>query len=158
MHIDGACHCGLISFTAEIDPGAVTICHCADCQIMSGAPFRTVVEVPIGQFNLTGEPKRYIMVQHGRSWAQTFCPECGTPLFAAAAESPISVVVRLGCVTQRAQLRPSAQIWQNLALPWLPELLSIPGPSERQGAVPPLSGGGVDAQPILEADAYLRRG
>lgn len=136
MHIDGTCHCGLISFTAEIDPGGVTICHCADCQVMSGAPFRTVVEVPIGQFTLTGEPKRYTMVQCGSQWVQAFCPVCGTPLFAVAAESPTSVVVRLGCVTQRAQLRPFAQIWQHLALPWLSELSLIPGSSEQQGVVP----------------------
>ena len=107
MHVDGACHCRLISFTAEIDPKGVTICHCADCQILSGAPFRTVVAVPIGQFKLAGEPKRYTMVQRGSHWVQAFCPECGTPLFAAAAESPTLVVVRLGCVVQRAQDRKS---------------------------------------------------
>jgi hypothetical protein len=145
MHIDGACHCGLISFTAEIDPKEVTICHCADCQIMSGAPFRTVVEVPIGQFKLSGEPRRYTMVQKGRQWVQAFCPECGTPLFAADAESPTIVVVRLGCVVQRAQLRPSAQIFQHLALPWLSELPMIPDISQHQGVVSPVSGGRGDA-------------
>jgi len=145
MHIDGACHCGSISFTAEIDPGGVTICHCADCQVMSGAPFRTVVAVPIGRFKLNGEPRRYTMLQYGSHWVQSFCPVCGTPLFAAAAESPTSVVVRLGCVTQRAQLRPSVQIWQHLALPWLSELPLIPRSSEQQGVAPPLSGGRSDA-------------
>jgi hypothetical protein len=25
MHIDGACHCGLISFTAEVDPSRVMV-------------------------------------------------------------------------------------------------------------------------------------
>ena len=145
MHIDGACHCGLISFTAEIDPAGVTVCHCADCQVMSGAPFRTVVEVPIGQFNLSGEPKHYAMVQSGSRRVQAFCPECGTPLFAAAAESPTSVVVRLGCVIQRAQLRPSAQIWQHLALPWLSELPALPGASAKQHFLPPGSRGGSDA-------------
>ena len=130
MHIDGACHCGLISFTAEIDPGGVTICHCADCQILSGAPFRTVVTAQMGQFRLTGQPKRYTMTQAGMPWVQAFCPECGTPLFAAAAASPTFVVIRLGCVTQRAQLRPTAQIWHQLALPWLSGLPLIPVSSE----------------------------
>ena len=112
---------------------------------MSGAPFRTVVAVPIGEFKITGEPKRYTMVQKGIDWVQAFCPECGTPLFAAAAERPTLVVVRLGCVAQRAQLRPSTQIWQHLALPWLSELPLIPGLSEQQGVVPPVSGGRGDA-------------
>ena len=131
MHIDGACHCGLISFAAEIDPMEVTICHCADCQILSGAPFRTVVAAPIGQFKLTGEPRRYVLVQSGKQMAQAFCPECGTPLFAAAPENPTTVVLRLGCVTQRAQLRPFAQIWAHLALPWIADLPLVPkGPKQ----------------------------
>ena len=139
MHIDGACHCGLVSFTGEIDPAGVVVCHCNDCQVMSGAPFRIVVEVAIGRFTLDGKPKRYTVVQSGKRMIQAFCPECGTPLFAAAAENPRSVVVRLGCVTQRAQLRPSSQIWQHLALPWLSELSSIPGATGKQAFVPPPS-------------------
>ena len=126
MLIDGSCHCGLISFEAQIDPMEVTICHCTDCQVLSGAPFRTVVAAPIGQFKLTGEPKRYVVVQSGKQMAQAFCPECATPLFAAAPESPTFVVIRVGCVTQRAQLRPHAQIWETLAMPWISDLPLIP--------------------------------
>ena len=145
MHIDGACHCGLISFTAEIDPAGVAVCHCADCQVLSGAPFRTVVEAPIGQFKLTGEPKRYAVVQSGKQMAQAFCPQCGTPLFASAPENPKSVVIRVGCVTQRAQLRPYAQIWADLALPWVSELRLIPSAPKEKDALPAPSIGGSDA-------------
>ena len=145
MHIDGACHCGLISFAAEIDPMEVTICHCADCQVLSGAPFRTVVAAPIGQFKLTGEPKRYALVQSGKQMVQAFCPECGTPLFAVAPESPTTVVLRLGCVTQRAQLRPFAQIWAHMALPWISDLPLMPKAPKQGDALPIPSGGGSDA-------------
>lgn len=104
----------------------VTICHCADCQVISGAPFRAVVAAPTEQFKLTGEPTRYTLVQSGKPMAQAFCPDCGTALFAAAPENPDTVVIRLGCVTQRAQLRPHAQIWEHLALPWISDLARIP--------------------------------
>ena len=40
MKIDGQCHCGQITFEAEIDPEAVSICHCRDCQTLTGSPFR----------------------------------------------------------------------------------------------------------------------
>ena len=43
MKIDGACHCGAVRFTAEIEPERVMVCHCTDCQVLSGAPFRAVV-------------------------------------------------------------------------------------------------------------------
>ena len=137
MQIDGACHCGLISFTAEIDPARVMMCHCTDCQVLSGAPFRAVVAAPIGSFALRGEPRRYIKVaQSGNRRVQVFCPECGTPLYATAPENPTSVLIRLGCVTQRAQLKPAVQLWQHSALPWLAELASIPGSPEQQAFLP----------------------
>jgi hypothetical protein len=138
MQIDGACHCGAISFTAEIDPARVMVCHCTDCQVLSGAPFRAVVAAPIGGFQLRGEPRSYVKVaQSGNRRAQVFCPECGTPLYATAPENATSVVIRLGCVTQRAQLKPAAQIWEHSALPWLPELHEIPASPEQQAFLPP---------------------
>jgi hypothetical protein len=127
MLINGACHCGSVSFTALIDPALVTVCHCTDCQVLSGAPLRAVVAAPIESFVLQGQTQRYIKVaQSGNRRAQVFCPACGTPLYASAAEDASSVVIRLGCVAQRAQLRPSVQVWQHSALPWVAELASIP--------------------------------
>ena len=42
MKIDGGCHCGYIAYEAEVDPDKVRICHCTDCQTLSGSAFRTV--------------------------------------------------------------------------------------------------------------------
>ena len=39
MKIEGSCHCGKISYEAEINPEYVIICHCTDCQTISGAPY-----------------------------------------------------------------------------------------------------------------------
>ena len=52
MQIDGSCHCGLISFTAEVDPSRVVVCHCSDCQVLSGSSFRIIVPAPIRSFVL----------------------------------------------------------------------------------------------------------
>jgi hypothetical protein len=141
MHINGACHCGAISFTAEIDPARVMVCHCSDCQVLSGAPLRAVVPAPIERFVLRGQPKTYIKVaQSGSRRAQVFCPECGTALYGSAVENPSSVVIRLGCVEQRAQLKPRVQIWQQSAMPWLAELHDVP--ARPQASLP--------AQPLAE--------
>ena len=43
MKIDGTCHCGNITYQAEIDPDQVYICHCTDCQTISGSAFRWAV-------------------------------------------------------------------------------------------------------------------
>ncbi len=137
MQINGGCHCGAVSFTAEIDPSRVMLCHCADCQVMSGSAFRMVVLAPLETFAVRGETKRYVKVaESGNRRAQVFCPECGTPLYATAPENPTSVSIRLGCVEQRAQLRPAAQIWQRSAAPWLHEIQAIPGSPGQEALLP----------------------
>ena len=50
MKVEGGCHCGAIAFEAEINPDNVSICHCGDCQTLSGAPFRA--SVPVRSENL----------------------------------------------------------------------------------------------------------
>jgi hypothetical protein len=133
MHINGSCHCGAVSFTAEIDPSRVMVCHCNDCQVLSGAPFRAVVAAPMDAFAVRGTVKSYVKVAaSGNRRSQVFCPECATPLYATAPENPTAVIIRLGCVEQKAQLTPAVQIWQHSALPWLAALHHTPGSAEQQ--------------------------
>jgi len=132
MRIHGRCHCGKISFTSEIDPAKVLVCHCADCQTMSGAPFRTIVPVPATDFVISGEPKIYVKTaQSGNRRAQACCGDCGTPLYAMSPDNPAVYGVRLGCVVERAQLAPAKQIWTRSSMPWLHSLNSLPGLREQ---------------------------
>jgi hypothetical protein len=56
------------------------VCHCSDCQVLSGAPYRAVVAAPVDTLSVTGTTKSYVKVaQSGNRRAQVFCPECGTP-------------------------------------------------------------------------------
>ena len=58
MKIDGACHCKKISFAAEIDLDNVIICHCTDCQTLSGSAYRVIAAANPGTFEfLSGEAK-----------------------------------------------------------------------------------------------------
>lgn len=133
MDIDGACHCGRISFTAKVDPQRVSLCHCTDCQAFSSSAFRVGVMAPIEDVKINGSPKRYVKTaESGGRRAQLFCPECGTPVFTLAADNPTTITIRMGAVRQRAQLAPRTQIWQRSAMPWLDQLGAIPGSPEQQ--------------------------
>ncbi len=127
MHIDGGCHCGLIRYEAEIDPEAVGICHCTDCQTLSATAFRTVVPAKKSDFKLTGQPKIYVKTaESGNKRAQAFCPECGTQLYATSASDAQVFSIRVGTARQRAQLTPKRQIWCRSALGWAMNLEAIP--------------------------------
>ena len=127
MQISGRCHCGAVSFTAVVDPSKVVVCHCADCQQFSGAPFRAVLPTPLRDVVMSGEPKRYVKVaESGNRRAQAFCAECGAQIYASDVENPQVLNFRLGCVNERAQLMPSVQVWGESAMPWLAQLQSVP--------------------------------
>ena len=83
MRIDGGCHCGEIAYSAEIDPEAVSICHCTDCQTLSGSPYRVSVVADREHVTVSsGEPAVYVkMAESGRKRFQYFCRNCGSPLF-----------------------------------------------------------------------------
>ena len=126
MKIDGRCHCGKITYEAEIDPADVTICHCTDCQTLSGSAFRTVVPAKKESFRTTGEPRIYVKTaESGNRRVQAFCPECGTPIFATAVADPQVYSVRLGTARQRADLQPRQQLWTRSALGWVMQAQTI---------------------------------
>jgi hypothetical protein len=135
MKVEGACHCGYITYAATVDPTTVAICHCTDCQTLSGSAFRTFVPVGKGLFELrTGAPKTYVKrADSGRERVQAFCPECGTPIYSAAPTDTSFVVLRLGTIRERAQLRPRRQYWCRSALPWIMDLASVTQVSEQEG-------------------------
>ena len=129
MKVTGRCHCGRISFEAEIDPAAVRICHCTDCQTLSGSAFRVNVGTLPGTFRLTsGQPKTYIKTTADSSnhRAHGFCTDCGTPLWATSPEpNPSSYGLRVGTLDCRAQLQPARQGWFRSALPWTQNLSGV---------------------------------
>ena len=133
MKIDGQCHCGFISYEAEADPQNVVICHCTDCQNLSGSAFRTVVRVGDTFRLLSGEPTVYVKTaENGNKRAQAFCPRCGSPIYATSVGSgPKAYGVRLGTVRQRDEFIPKIQIWSRSRQKWAENIGSIPM-TERQ--------------------------
>ena len=133
MRIDGACHCGAITYEAEIDPAGVRLCHCTDCQTLSGSAFRVTVSAADGSFALlSGQPKIYIKTaESGNKRAQAFCADCGSTIYASAATDPQFYSLRVGGIDQRAQLPPQRQIWWQSAVEWSQNLQHLPR-TERQ--------------------------
>lgn len=127
MKIDGRCHCGAISFTAEVDPAAMGLCHCTDCQQLSGSAFRANIRAPAATFALNGTPRTYIKTaDSGAKRLHAFCGNCGSPIYASDVENPQSYSLRVGTITQRAAFTPHRQIWRRSALPFVDAIATIP--------------------------------
>jgi hypothetical protein len=129
MKIDGACHCGEIAFEAEVDPEQVLICHCSDCQTLSGSAYRTVAPVTGDSFRLlSGELSIYVKIaDDGTPRQQTFCPQCGTPIYAGPVAGQSGMLgIRVGAIRQRAQLPPRRQYYCRSAQAWVQDLSALP--------------------------------
>jgi hypothetical protein len=129
MKVTGGCHCGQITYEAEVDPATVRVCHCTDCQRLSGTVFRTNISSLPGTFVLkSGTPKIYIKTaESGNKRAHAFCPECGAPIYAAVpGPNPATVGLRVGGIDQRAQFGPpTRQGWCRSALSWSMDLTGV---------------------------------
>jgi hypothetical protein len=113
---------GKIGFAAAINPDLVVICHCSDCQIISGAPYRANVPVKRENFELSGEPKSCVKTAvktaaSGRKVALAFCGDCGSALYSTRLVNPDLLYLRLGWVKERAELMPKLQGWCSFAMP-----------------------------------------
>ena len=129
MKIDGRCHCGDVTFEADVDPETTSICHCTDCQTMSGGPLRAVVTARLGTFVLkSGKPTEYRKTaDSGNVRVLAFCPRCGSALYSTSiGDGPKVYNVRVGALSQRNQLIPHRQIFVRSQQGWVNNLGAMP--------------------------------
>jgi hypothetical protein len=129
MKVQGSCHCGKITYEAEVDPESVNICNCSDCQMLTGSAFRVSVHTRKGTFRvLTGRPKAYVKTaDSGTKRRHSFCPDCGTPVCSSAdTDDPAAYSLRIGCLRQKAELPPKRRNWLKSALAWAQNVSGVP--------------------------------
>ncbi len=126
MKVDGACHCGAIRYAARVDPRRVVLCHCTDCQTISGAPYRVNVPAAAETFQLTGRPKTYVKTGgSGEPVTTAFCGDCGSALYSCKGEAPAFLFLRTGAIRQRADLIPTTQGFCASAMPWSADIRDV---------------------------------
>ena len=127
MKVDGSCHCGRVTYQAEINPDSVVICHCSDCQIFSSAPYRvSIFGVPQENIQLKGAPKTYTKIGgSGRKVLVAFCEHCGSALYSTSGETIGPFNLRVGAIKQRRELIPKAQGFCSSGMPWATNIEAI---------------------------------
>ncbi len=129
MRVTGSCHCGSVAYEAEVDPATVRVCHCTDCQKLTGLVFRAGIPSLPGTFRLkSGVLKSYIKTaESGNRRAHAFCPECETPIYSASLDqNPSTYNLRVGGLDQRREFAPpTEQRWCRAALAWSMDLRAV---------------------------------
>ncbi|MEM7498838.1 MAG: GFA family protein [Pseudomonadota bacterium] len=130
MMVHGRCHCGGVTFEAEVEPDEAFICHCTDCRALSASAFRTLVRCRRNAFYpLTGTPRFYIKkAESGARRALAFCGNCGSAIHSTDADDRAAdYFIRTGVLAEAAALAPRRQLWTVSALPWLERIPHLPG-------------------------------
>lgn len=118
---EGGCACGAVRYRLLEDPLELHVCHCTDCQRLSGSAFvlsmavlRRSLEVVRGEpatiafDNPEGIPKR-----------DRRCASCGSRLWSEPPRIPEIFTLRPGTLDDTRWLRPIAHIWTVSAQPWV---------------------------------------
>ena len=140
----GGCHCGALRYSVSAPPIATYVCHCTDCQSLSGAAFAIGVVVAEAAFHLTGAPKAVPRVLGSGLISQRLvCAACGVWVCGGSrseagpdAAARAVRVVRGGTFDDTSWLRPTMHFWTRSRQPWvvLPEGVEV---HETQPEVPP---------------------
>jgi len=128
----GGCHCRALRYTITQPPLWAYVCHCTDCQSLSGSAFAMGVVVPAAAFTLAGTPRLVPRVLgSGTISYRWICPECGIWVCGGskldALASTEKRVVRAGTFDDTSWIKPTLHFWTRSARPWviLPEDATI---------------------------------
>src|SRR5262249_18717781 len=116
----GRCFCGAIQYLVAAEPITSGICHCRDCQYVSGGAPAYVMLFPRTAFKLTqGTPRVYwSLAETGNRVGRLFCETCGTPMFAENGAHPEFIAIKVGTLNDPSVFKPKGHIWTRSAQPW----------------------------------------
>ena len=127
MRVEGGCHCGRIRYTAEVEPANVRLCHCTDCQRLSGSAYRVSVPARSEDFELQGEPRIYVKTaDSGNRVSRGFCPTCGSPVLSRNSAMAGMAFVRASSLDDPDQFTPQMVVYTARAAAWDPPASGLP--------------------------------
>lgn len=112
----GGCLCGAVRYETKGEPIKSGLCHCADCQKVTGTAFLAYADWRPEMFSYTGEVSAY----QGRC----FCLKCGSRLFNLSEEQAEVYLGTLDVIP--SGISPTVEAWVKRREEWLPLLPGVP--------------------------------
>ena len=115
----GKCLCGACSYEIEGDPIIVAICHCTDCQRLTGAGHSTGAMFAESGIRIFGGPASYVLrSEAGNTVTRLFCKTCGSPLFGKNSGMPGVMTVSMGTLDSSDGMLPQVEIFVRTRRDW----------------------------------------
>ena len=128
---EGGCHCGALRYAVNAPPFATYICHCTDCQRVSGSAFNISIVFPESAVAITGPSRRIARkLGSGAIGYRWTCPECGVWIGGDpkldAKRNIERRILRGGTFDDRRWVKPTLHMWVQSAQPWLSCQMTYP--------------------------------
>jgi len=120
------CYCGAISWKVVGTVAYTAVCHCRDCQTISGSAYGStslMIYDPKGVEFQGDEPKVFhAESEQGNPTQRGFCGTCGTVLFNHVSEGREDEhwAMRTGSMVDSRALRMEKEIFMKSKLSWVP--------------------------------------
>jgi hypothetical protein len=119
--ISGGCLCGAVRYEGNAEPLGAGVCHCTDCQHISGAAFSVNVVVPRSSVTFKGDSLASYAYKgsSGKSLSRKFCRKCGSSLATETELLPTALILKAGTLDDTSWVKPTTHSWTDSAQPWV---------------------------------------
>jgi len=125
---EGGCICRQLRFRVTRQPTLAAICHCPDCQKMTGGAFSTPATIPRDGFEvITG--KGVIAGLRGPRLHHHHCPDCMDWVYTTIEDDQSRVNLRATMLDDTDWFVPFVELYTATKLPWV--TLSVPHSFEK---------------------------
>lgn len=121
MSRTGRCLCGEVTYSLEGDPIATAVCHCSNCQRVSGSAFSLNIIALEAQLSVDGTLVAYEETDESGDTVfvrRRFCGSCGSPIVSEMVQTGL-IAVKAGTLDERAELQPTVEVWCVDRQPWV---------------------------------------
>ncbi|KAI5464029.1 Mss4-like protein [Mariannaea sp. PMI_226] len=128
--VSGSCICKKVAYTYTGEPTLKAVCHCRECQKLTGSSYTYNFLIPRENFKWTsGTPKAGKFVQEiGVEVDYSFCPDCGTVLIKQSEADMFKpfFLVQAGTIDgDEFKTKPDAELWTSRKVEWIDALNGV---------------------------------
>jgi hypothetical protein len=110
--ITGGCLCGALRYRAEGEPKSQGLCHCRNCQRLSGGGHVGWLCFPESAVTIEGATLAYATTGgSGRTATRYSCPACGSIVYGRSEAMPGLANLYAGSLDDTAQFKPQMAIF-----------------------------------------------
>ena len=115
----GACLCGALRWRAEGEPELQGLCHCRNCQRLSGGGHVGFICFPDEAATVEGTTRSYAVTGgSGRLATRFSCPVCHAIVFGSSEMMPGKINFYAGSLDDPALFKPTMAVFVRTRPPW----------------------------------------